>query len=268
MALHLQTTIMVKFPLVEKIGRGRWLMVATFAAGALCFFGLLGTTGIAGWKILHVLGVPALENPFMDLRGVAAWCDAAAQGVDPAKIPTSIRCPDGSDHPNFLMNQLSAGRSGLAPCGIELRECRLFCRISRCAVFLAALFLIGPIDLRDGWVWLLLLVSPLSLLLVERANLDILDFSALHRGLGLAERTRMGRGERLCWREYSSFIPQQASAPGRFASWSKGQVFRPRGSRPLLRLPRVFIASTGIDRRKFGRSKQVLFRSRGGVRYF
>lgn len=142
----------------------------------LFFWALVGPFGIKGWKVLHVAGVPALEVPFMDLRGVATWCDADAEGIDPAKIQTSIPMPDGSRQPNFLMNYPPVVLV-LSQAGLGATSVGYFGIFLAVLYFISALFLMGRIDLSDGWVWALLLISPLSLLLVERANLDILVFA-------------------------------------------------------------------------------------------
>ena len=60
--------------------------------------------GVSRQKLFHFAGVAALEVPFMDLRGVATWCEAAASGIDPAVTQTTITLPDGTQQPNFLMN--------------------------------------------------------------------------------------------------------------------------------------------------------------------
>jgi len=146
--------------------------------------GLPGLAGVEGWKVLHIAGVPALEVPFMDLRGVATWCEAAAEGIDPAMIQTSIRMPDGTQQPNFLMNYppvvLALRHVGLDSNSIGLLGV-LLALVYAGAVF----YLMGRIGLRAGWVWLLLFLSPLSVLLVERANLDILVFALFALALAL-----------------------------------------------------------------------------------
>jgi hypothetical protein len=50
--------------------------------------------GVSRQKLFHFAGVAALEVPFMDLRGVATWCEAAASGIDPAVTQTTITLPD------------------------------------------------------------------------------------------------------------------------------------------------------------------------------
>ena len=78
------------------------------------FFNLAGyflipeILGVSRQKLFHFAGVAALEFPFMDLRGVATWCEAAAGGIDPAVTQTSITLPDGTRQPNFLMNDSPA----------------------------------------------------------------------------------------------------------------------------------------------------------------
>ena len=132
--------------------------------------------GISRQKLFHFVGVAALEFPLMDLRGVAAWCEASADGVDPAINPTVISLPDGTSKSNFLMNYspvvLLLNGVGFSPSSVTGWGCALF--------FLqmaALLVLCGHATLKHAIIWIFLICSPLSILVMERANFDILVFA-------------------------------------------------------------------------------------------
>jgi len=132
--------------------------------------------GVSRQKLFHFAGVAALEVPFMDLRGVAAWCDAAASGIDPALTQTTIALPDGTRQPNFLMNYSPAvvwfHWVGLHPASVWMWAFGLIALQT-----LAILGLCGRASCRHAIIWTFLVCSPASLLVMERANMDILVFA-------------------------------------------------------------------------------------------
>jgi len=144
--------------------------------------GSIGGKGMAQ-RLLQVMGVPALEHPFMDIRGVAGWCEASARGQNPVIEAVYITFPGEKPVRDFQMNYsplvLSFGYLGLDQMNV-----------GAWALFLALLytaslwFLSGPCTLRKAGVWALLILSPASVMVVERGNLDILLFglivTALH----------------------------------------------------------------------------------------
>lgn len=154
----------------------RILVVGGLILNFVAYFLIPEWLGVSRQKLFHFAGVAALEVPFMDLRGVATWCEAAANGIDPAVTHTTITLPGGSRQPNFLMNYSPAVLGfhwlGLSPPSVSIW-----------ALGLAALQvfsiwgLCGRLTSREGLVWLFLVCSPASLLLIERANLDILVFA-------------------------------------------------------------------------------------------
>jgi hypothetical protein len=132
--------------------------------------------GVSRQKLFHFAGVAALEVPFMDLRGVAAWCDAAASGIDPAVTQTTIILPDGTRQPNFLMNYSPAVLCfywvGLRSATVGLWASGLI------ALQILAVFgLCGRVSCRQAILWTFLVCSPASFLVMERANMDILVFA-------------------------------------------------------------------------------------------
>ena len=164
----------------------RWLIAfivlayAMLIAGAGCFQG-------GGGTLLQALGVPALEAPLMDLRGVAVWCDAWAQGSDPAVAQTWIILPGGGKHPNFLMNYsplvLGLGKLGLTETTAS------FWGIGLALLYLGTLgVLCGRCSLRQALLWAFLICSPASVLVIERGNLDELIFALLILALVLRKQ--------------------------------------------------------------------------------
>ena len=137
--------------------------------------------------VLQGLGVPALEHPFMDLRGVAAWCESFRQGQDPSITRTWVVIPGAPAQPNFLMNYspLVLGFSwlGLSP------ACVFYCGIVLGMMFFAgAWMLAGHCTLSRACLWVLLICSPDAILVVERGNLDILIFILMVVALVLRDR--------------------------------------------------------------------------------
>jgi len=132
--------------------------------------------GVSRQKLFHFAGVAALEFPFMDLRGVATWCEAAAGGIDPAVKQTTIILPDGTRQPNFLMNYSPVV---LWFYWLGLRTATVWMWASGLIVLqiLAVLGLCGRTSCRQAIVWIFLVCSPASLLVMERANMDILIFA-------------------------------------------------------------------------------------------
>jgi len=154
------------------------------------FFNLAGyflipeILGVSRQKLFHFAGVAALEFPFMDLRGVATWCEAAAGGIDPAVTQTSIMLPDGTRQPNFLMNYSPAVVwfywLGLRPATVWVWASGLIA-----LQILALLGLCGRVSCRQAILWTFLVCSPASLLVMERANMDILVFALFVLALAL-----------------------------------------------------------------------------------
>ena len=157
----------------------RWILVLVVVSYAT----LIAAAGVLGGKgaarcLLQVMGVPALEHPFMDIRGVAGWCEASARGQNPAIEATYITFPGEKPVRDFKMNYsplvLSLGYLGLDQMHIGVWA--LFLGL----LYTASLwFLSGPLTLTQAGVWALLILSPASVLVVERGNLDILLFALI-----------------------------------------------------------------------------------------
>ncbi len=154
----------------------RWMIIFC----ALLYMALVAAVSSKGphaaEQILQGLGVPALECRFMDMRGVAAWCEAWSAGKNPAIEPTWIKLPGENPHPNFLMNYspLVLGLSGLGLSPEHVMAWSLLLGF----IYLSALwFLCGRCSFPQACFWVLLVCSPASALVVERGNLDILIFA-------------------------------------------------------------------------------------------
>ena len=132
--------------------------------------------GLSRQKLFHFAGVAALEVPFMDLRGVATWCEAAACGIDPAVTQTTIALPDGTQKSNFLMNY-SPSVLWFYWVGLRTSTVCMWASGLIALQILAVLGLCGRVSFRDAILWTFLVCSPASLLVMERANMDILVFA-------------------------------------------------------------------------------------------
>lgn len=214
--------------------------------------------GLSRQKLFHFAGVAALEFPFMDLRGVATWCEAAANGVDPAATHTTITLPDGTRQPNFLMNYspvvLWFHALGLRPSTVSLWALGL------AVLQLASLWgLCGKLRFRDAVVWLLLVCSPASMLLIERANMDILVFACFVLALVL-------RGQ-----AWAAVVPILLAAVLKFypaagfaALWSRGGWHQRLASAAGLLLFLVFLYSLKSQLAAIGASLSGQHRSAFG----
>jgi len=140
--------------------------------------------GLSRQKLFHFAGVAALEVPFMDLRGVATWCEAAACGIDPAVTQTTIALPDGTQKSNFLMNY-SPSVLWFYWVGLRTSTVCMWASGLIALQILAVLGLCGRVSFRDAILWTFLVCSPASLLVMERANMDILVFAFFVLALAL-----------------------------------------------------------------------------------
>lgn len=157
----------------------RWLPGVLIAGYLLLILGISCSGKISSRQFLQGMGVPALDHPFMDLRGVAAWCEAGMAGKDPSVVETWITIPgELQQRPNFLMNYsplvLGFGKLGLSGKSVVLWA------VGLALIYGISLwFLCGPCTFRQSILWALLICSPASVLVVERGNLDILIFGLL-----------------------------------------------------------------------------------------
>jgi hypothetical protein len=213
-----------------KFEDGRWCIIATVVVYAV----MIAIASQFGHSqvLLQALGVPALEFPFMDLRGVASWCDAWSMGHDPAVTPTWLHLPGQSaPHANFLMNYspLVLGFSFLG-----LREsCVSPWAIVLILLYVASLLMLaGPLSWKWGMLWSLLICSPSSVLAVERGNLDALIFTLLVMAL-LARRYPWMEAFLILGASLIKFFPMVSLLAlwngnrrfARLASWTAASLF-------------------------------------------
>ena len=157
----------------------RWLFGVLVLSYALLVSGSSFVLGISEHQALQGLGVAALDHPWMDLRGVAAWCDAWEKGNNPSAMQTIIIIPgESKGFPNFLMNYsplvLIFGKLGFSTNSVFIWGIFLF------LIYAIALWILcGPCTLQQAFLWALLICSPASVLVVERGNLDMLIFVLL-----------------------------------------------------------------------------------------
>jgi hypothetical protein len=154
------------------------MMVIIFSYASLVF-GVPMLKIASEKQLLQAFGVAALDDPMMDLRGVAAWCDATKEGKNPAVVPTWIHLPGESNpHPNFLMNYspqvLLLGKLGLSE-GSAVKW-----GIGLVLLYTVSLWILcGSCSFPTAMLWALLICSPASVLVAERGNLDLLLFALL-----------------------------------------------------------------------------------------
>ena len=163
----------------------RWLIGVLILSYTFLICGASIGLEISGRQVLQGLGVAALDHPLMDLRGVAAWCDAWEKGNNPAVVETTITIAgESKGYPNFLMNYSPVvfmfGKLGLSTNSVFIWGIALF------LIYAIALWaLCGPCTSQQAFLWALLICSPASVLLVERGNLDMLIFALLVSALML-----------------------------------------------------------------------------------
>jgi hypothetical protein len=154
-----------------------------FVLGFLGLAGLLvGVTQATSYQntqaLLKALGVPALSDPFVDLRGVTAWIELEQAGMDSSRNTTQVSLPSGAQMGSFLRNYppivLVLGAKGLSQNLVTIWGWGL------AVVYLVSIWLLaGKLSLKDALVWCLFVFSPLSILVIERANFDSLVFALL-----------------------------------------------------------------------------------------
>ena len=205
-------------PILKKPFDWRVLIAVVLFLNLAGYFLIPEILGVSRQKLFHFAGVAALEFPFMDLRGVATWCEAAASGIDPAVTQTTITLPDGTRQPNFLMNYSPAVVwfywLGLRPATVWMWAPALIA-----LQILAVLGLSGRVSCRQAIVWAFLVCSPASLLVMERANMDILVFALFVSAL-LLRRYPWAALAPILLAAGLKFYPAAALA----ALWSRGGI--------------------------------------------
>ncbi len=201
----------------DKQGDWRWIIVIV----SLFYFALVVVSSFfarssAEQHLLQGLGVPALEHPFMDIRGVAAWCDAAARGQNPALETTYISLPGEKPIRDYLMNYSPLVLT-LGYLGLDQQHAPVWAFVLVILYAASLWFLSGPCTIRQAAIWALLILSPSSVLVVERGNLDILLFALIVTAL-LLRKHPFGASASILFAGLIKFFPIGALS----AVWREG----------------------------------------------
>ena len=154
----------------------RWITALAIASYTflVCIAGQFGG-GVASRHLLQFLGVPALEHPFMDMRGVAAWCEAASEGKNPSLEITYITFPGEKPVRDFLMNYSPLVLT-LGSFGLDQNHAGEWAIILTLFYAASLWLLCGSCSPTHAFLWGILLLSPASIMVVERGNLDMMLF--------------------------------------------------------------------------------------------
>jgi hypothetical protein len=157
---------------------GRFLVIAAL----LGYFGLLYLANffVPYHKFWRKLGVPAAENPFIDLAAVlgAFDCDRLTGEVSLTN--------------NSCFNQIAypSSWSLLTWLGLEQRDTIFLGVLFALIFYVITLMIIGRLNYQEAIVYALILCSPPVMLLVERGNVDIVIYSWLGVGLMIIKNSR------------------------------------------------------------------------------
>jgi len=157
---------------------GRFLVIAAL----LGYFGLLYLANffVPYHKFWRKLGVPAAENPFIDLAAVlgAFDCDRLTGEVSLTN--------------NSCFNQISypSSWSLLTWLGLEQRDTIFLGVLFALIFYVITLMIIGRLNYQEAIVYALILCSPPVMLLVERGNVDIVIYSWLGVALMIIKNSR------------------------------------------------------------------------------
>ena len=120
--------------------------------------------------VMNGLGVPAMEPLFGDTLCVARWCDGYGRGDDPRAA--DFKDPSGKiismNYPGIFL--------GLHHMGLTASRINGWGAVLGTVFVMAVLALAGRCTLIEGVLWLLALVSPSVVMVIERGNFDILIF--------------------------------------------------------------------------------------------
>jgi hypothetical protein len=166
----------------------RWIILLA----VIIYAGLLGVGAMLGGRaitqhLLQVMGVPALDPAFIDIRGVAGWCEASAVGKNPSLETTYITIPGEKPVLDFQMNYSPLVLT-LGYLGLDQQHAPAWALILALLYISSLWCLCGPCTARQAYLWGVLLLSPASVLVVERGNLDMLLFALIVMALLLRKQ--------------------------------------------------------------------------------
>lgn len=174
-SIHLQIKQMLKKQ--SKID-GRFLLVAAL----LGYFGLLYLANffVPYHRFWWKLGVPAAENPFIDLAAVLGAFDCDRLTGEVSLINNSC----------FTQIAYPSSWSLLTWLGLGQRD-TIFLGVFFALIFyVITLIIIGRLNYQEAVVYALILCSPPVMLLVERGNVDIVIYSWLGVALMMIKNSR------------------------------------------------------------------------------
>ncbi len=153
---------------------GRWLTALIVAL----YFGFLAAGKfVFHLQLWHHMGVPTLPEPFHDLRDIAIGIERFHASDHPWS-PESLAYSTAAY--NYTKWWLCAGYLGL-----NLKTVYAFGVGIGTLFFACSLFVLGRLNLIEGCVAGLVLVSPNVMTAIERANADLVIFSLMALAIGL-----------------------------------------------------------------------------------
>ena len=157
---------------------GRVLAGAIVAVFFLVFTAFSYAHGSAPWR---TIGVDALKTKFEDMQSVTSSWDCTRKGIQ--AFPNNPCDPQGrpANYPRMWTHFgiFGLGLGDTVPLGIALGV----------VFYLAALLIPGRMTAREGVLYAALLLSPATLLGVERGNVDLLMFALIALGVGVVRRS-------------------------------------------------------------------------------
>lgn len=157
--------------------------VILFVVAVVVPAGIYAALVHAGAPAWRQLGVHAIPPGFIDAGNITSAVDCARQGYDPLHVNPCDTYGRPMNYPRLwiqLFNVLRLGGGTTAAVGLAFGA----------AFFLAVALLARPRGLGGMVTWLLLLVSPIALLGLERGNNDLVVFAFL--GAAVAAHRRGG----------------------------------------------------------------------------
>lgn len=144
---------------------GRWIAVLI----VLAYLGFLA----AGNKFFHlpmfqILGVPALTEPFHDLRDIATGVERFRASEHPWSRESIIYSTQAYNYTKWWL--------GASYLGLNLHRVHLFAVALDALFFICALYVLGRLTRFEGCIAGLVLVSPNVMTAMERANADLVIF--------------------------------------------------------------------------------------------
>ncbi len=160
---------------------GRVLAGAVVAVFFLVFTSYSYAHGSAPWR---AIGVDALKTKFEDLQSVTSSWDCTRRGIQ--AFPDNPCDPQGrpANYPRMWTHfgVFGLGLGDTVPLGIALGV----------VFYLSALLVPGRLSAREGVLYAALLLAPVTLLGVERGNVDLLMFALVALGVGIVRRSPWG----------------------------------------------------------------------------